>query len=66
MKLDGGGIGCCEFRGLEQLPWIAPVAAGWIEFALRKAGANKANVSERAWARGEDQANPLMFDVRRS
>lgn len=64
VQLDGGGIGRCEVRGLGQLPWIAPVAAGWIEFALRKAGANKADVSERAWARGEDQADPLMFDVR--
>lgn len=46
---DGDGIGRCEVRGLGQLPWIAAVASGWIDFALRKAGADEAEVVERAW-----------------
>lgn len=64
VQLDDDGIGRCEVRGLGQLPWIAPVAAGWIEFALWKAGADEVDVSERTWARGEDQADPLIFDIR--
>jgi hypothetical protein len=53
----------CTVEGLGKCaPYLAPSAAGWLEFAYRKVGA-RVRVTEESWQRGLDRADPLVFHV---
>lgn len=51
-------------QGLEGLPYIGPVACGWLTLAYELCGAKVATVTEENWLAGRASSNRLVFDHR--
>lgn len=60
--VDGRYEGVCRVKGCD-LSFVAPAAAGWIEFAYQRVGCQNAQVVERGFALGRDRSDSLAFDV---
>jgi hypothetical protein len=49
--------------GLADVPYIGPVAAGWLTLAYEKAGARVVEVVEKNWMEGREASDRLVFEV---
>lgn len=57
------GKGVCTVHNLGRVEHLSPVAAGWIDFGLRKVGAEEVHVEEECYTDGATAGDPLRFHL---
>ncbi|MEM9293351.1 MAG: hypothetical protein AAGD01_16830 [Acidobacteriota bacterium] len=60
---EGEGRGVCRVERLGSLRHVAPVASGWITYALEAVGGRDVEVVERNYSNGMPSAAELHFDI---
>ena len=50
-------------RGLGEFGYVSPVARGWMEQALKMAGAKEVSVEELKFNAGEVASNELVYEM---
>lgn len=63
VALLGPRRGRCIVQGVKHLPFIGPVAAGWIEYAFARVGATTSSVIETGWDAGDVRPRIPTFTI---